>query len=167
MDRGVLWAAAAGEPSGTLLPIAVTETTVQNAGRTIPQSPSVGFAVVIAALLVGIGAAVVRHHDSGHEAATHQEAPDRSEAEQDSRGERTEDVPRTDASLIEGLLDDQGGRMRQTEIVHATGWSKSKVSLLLKEMEAAGRIRKVRIGRENLVLLPGAEPDAVLGDDDG
>lgn len=167
MARGVLWVAAAGEPSGFRLPVAVTETTVQNAGRALPQSPSLGFAVVIAALLVGIGAAVVRRHDFGHETADHPGNADRADPERDSRGECSRDMPRTDADHIEALLGDQGGRMRQTGIVQATGWSKSKVSLLLTEMEAEGRIRKVRIGRENLILLPGTEPDAVLGDADG
>lgn len=167
MGWGVLRDAMAGELSGLFLPIAATETTVPNAGQALPQSPSVGLAVVIAALLVGMGAVVVRRHDFGRQSPDHPEARDRTGRVRAQRRDRRGDGPRTDADHIEALLDDGGGRMRQTAIVQVTGWSKSKVSLLLSEMEADGRVRKVRIGRENLVLLPGAEPDVVLGDADG
>jgi uncharacterized membrane protein len=49
--------------------------------------------------------------------------------------------------------------MRQVAIVEETDWSKSKVSMLLSEMEAEGRISKLRIGRENIVSLDGQEPE--------
>ncbi|MFC7007451.1 helix-turn-helix transcriptional regulator [Halalkalicoccus salilacus] len=52
------------------------------------------------------------------------------------------------------------GRMRQTRIVERTDWSKSKVSMLLSEMEADGALHKLRVGRENIISLPGAEPVA-------
>ncbi len=65
-----------------------------------------------------------------------------------------------DEARVEGLLEEHGGRMRQSAIVEATGWSKSKVSMVLSEMEEADRVRKLRVGRENLVSLPGHEPDA-------
>lgn len=58
------------------------------------------------------------------------------------------------------LLEEHGGRMRQGDIVAQTGWSKSKVSMLLSELEAADRISKLRVGRENIISLPGFEPDA-------
>jgi uncharacterized membrane protein len=49
--------------------------------------------------------------------------------------------------------------MRQVSIVEATDWSKSKVSMLLSEMESEERVSKLRIGRENIVSLNGYEPD--------
>jgi len=73
-----------------------------------------------------------------------------------------------DEARIEGLLEEHGGRMRQSGLVEATGWSKSKVSMVLSEMEDANRIRKLQVGRENIVSLPGHEPDAVASPhDDG
>ncbi|CCQ34334.1 membrane protein [Halorhabdus tiamatea SARL4B] len=72
----------------------------------------------------------------------------------------------TDAALVSDddrvrqLLEDNGGRMKQTEIVEATQWSKSKVSMLLSEMEDEGKVTKLRVGRENIVSLPGSEPEA-------
>jgi hypothetical protein len=57
------------------------------------------------------------------------------------------------------LLETNGGRMRQVSIVEATDWSKSKVSMLLSEMESEGQVSRLRIGRENIVSLDGHEPD--------
>ncbi|ESP88096.1 IclR-like transcriptional regulator [Candidatus Halobonum tyrrellensis G22] len=57
------------------------------------------------------------------------------------------------------LLDEHGGRMPQGAIVNATGWSKSKVSRVLSGMEEDDEIRKISIGRENIVVRHGEEPD--------
>ncbi|WP_324662167.1 helix-turn-helix transcriptional regulator [Haloarcula sediminis] len=58
------------------------------------------------------------------------------------------------------LLEENGGRMKQVDIVETTDWSKSKVSMLLSDMEEAGDISKLRVGRENIISLAGEEPDA-------
>ncbi len=50
--------------------------------------------------------------------------------------------------------------MKQHRIVDETGWSKSKVSVLLSEMEEEGTVSKLRVGRENVVSLDGFEPPA-------
>ena len=69
------------------------------------------------------------------------------------------DGPSDEAQVIQ-LLEANGGRMKQVAIVDATEWSKSKVSMLLSEMEADGTITKLRVGRENIVSLDGYEPAA-------
>jgi hypothetical protein len=66
----------------------------------------------------------------------------------------------TDEDRVVGLLEENGGRMKQVDIVEETGWSKSKVSMLLSDMEDDGEISKLRVGRENIVSLAGHEPDA-------
>ncbi|MDL5360963.1 helix-turn-helix domain-containing protein [Halalkalicoccus sp. NIPERK01] len=66
----------------------------------------------------------------------------------------------TDEERVHRLLESNEGRMRQARIVEETEWSKSKVSMLLSEMEAEGSITKLRIGRENIISHPGFEPDA-------
>jgi len=72
----------------------------------------------------------------------------------------------TDEDRVEALLAERGGRMKQGDIVDELGWSKSKGSRVLSEMAETGRIRKLRIGRENLIECQegGAEGGA---DDDG
>jgi hypothetical protein len=60
----------------------------------------------------------------------------------------------SDEERIERLLDRNGGRMKQANIVKETGWSNAKVSQLLSSMDDADRIDKLRIGRENLISFP-------------
>jgi len=50
--------------------------------------------------------------------------------------------------------------MKQSNIVDSVDWSKAKVSRLLADLEEDGQITKLRLGRENLVCLPGHEPTA-------
>jgi hypothetical protein len=65
----------------------------------------------------------------------------------------------TDEDRVVALLEEHGGRMRQVNIVDETGWSKSKVSMLLSDMDDDDVISKLRVGRENIVSLEGHEPD--------
>jgi hypothetical protein len=60
----------------------------------------------------------------------------------------------SDEERIERLLDENGGRMKQANIVKETGWSNAKVSQLLSAMDEEDRIDKLRIGRENLISFP-------------
>lgn len=66
----------------------------------------------------------------------------------------------TDEDRVLRMLDANGGRMKQVNIVNETGWSKSKVSMLLSDMEEEDLISKLRVGRENVISLKGHEPEA-------
>jgi hypothetical protein len=66
----------------------------------------------------------------------------------------------SDEDRVVALLEQNGGRMKQVNIVEETEWSKSKVSMLLSEMDEAGTISKLRVGRENIISLEGDEPAA-------
>jgi uncharacterized membrane protein len=66
----------------------------------------------------------------------------------------------TDQERVCQLLDEHGGRMKQSKIVDSVDWSKAKVSRLLAELEDEDELTKLRLGRENLVCLPGHEPTA-------
>lgn len=60
----------------------------------------------------------------------------------------------SDEERVEHLLRQNGGRMKQANIVSETGWSNAKVSQLLSAMAEEERVKKLRIGRENLIALP-------------
>ncbi|MFC7187998.1 helix-turn-helix transcriptional regulator [Halorubrum yunnanense] len=66
----------------------------------------------------------------------------------------------SDEERVERLLTENGGRMRQADIVAETGWSDAKVSQLLSEMADGERVEKLRLGRENLISLPDDDSDA-------
>ncbi|SFH49040.1 hypothetical protein SAMN04488066_105197 [Halorubrum aquaticum] len=97
-------------------------------------------------------------------AAGDDDAPDARD-DGDPGGEGEDGEPEEDLSLlsdeerVERLLDRNGGRMRQADIVGETGWSDAKVSQLLSAMADEGRVEKLRLGRENLISLPD-DPDA-------
>ncbi|WP_293032343.1 helix-turn-helix domain-containing protein [Natronococcus sp.] len=80
--------------------------------------------------------------------------------EQAEPGSLTEEELLTDEDRVIKLIRENGGRMKQVNIVKETGWSKSKVSMLLSEMEREGSISKLRVGRENIISLEGFEPEA-------
>lgn len=145
----------------------------------IDGSSALGDSVVwlAAALAVAVvlGAVVVRRSDgsqsSESEAATTEE---RTAETTSAETVETADEPpatvtksdvsaaelRSDEEVVRSLLGENDGRMRQSEIVDETGWSKSKVSMLLSEMAEAGELSKLRVGRENIVSLDGYEPEA-------
>ncbi|PSQ13104.1 hypothetical protein BRC93_00140, partial [Halobacteriales archaeon QS_5_70_15] len=75
-------------------------------------------------------------------------------------GAASDDTPvLTDEDRVRQLLRENGGRLQQGEFVERTDWSKSKVSRLLSGMEEDGEIEKIALGRENLIALPGEEPE--------
>ena len=99
-----------------------------------------------------------RSEDGGSDTA------DPSAQSTDSASENQTPIPDeellSDSDRVVKLLEDNGGRMKQVNIVDETDWSKSKVSMLLSDMEEDGEISKLRVGRENIISLAGHEPDA-------
>ncbi|WP_254543608.1 helix-turn-helix transcriptional regulator [Halomarina pelagica] len=97
-------------------------------------------------------------------------------AANERRGDRTtttepsisDEALLTDEDRVMNLLAENGGRMKQVNIVEETDWSKSKVSMLLSDMEEEGYISKLRVGRENIISRAGDEPRAARSpfDDD-
>ena len=59
------------------------------------------------------------------------------------------------------LVSENGGGMKQGEIVSAVEWSESTVSRRLSKLEDDGTITRYQIGREKLVFLPGNEPESL------
>lgn len=111
--------------------------------------------IVVSSVLFGVGVAVRRTRITSGEPPTRDPRPT-------LEPPRSEPAALTNEEQVIQLLRSNGGRMRQTRIVGETDWSKSKVSMLLSDMEADGTINKLRVGRENIISLPGAEPEAAL-----
>jgi len=143
-------------------------------GSSLPMLP-----VMIGLVLAGIAGAVVwlrRRDDSDGDGAVTVDEPSDAAGATTASATGGPSVPDeellTDEDRVLELLNDNGGRMRQSNIVDETDWSKSKVSMLLSDMEDDGSISKLRVGRENIVSLAGHEPEAVGSpfedeDDDG
>jgi|GEM_PF-2043864 len=67
--------------------------------------------------------------------------------------------PRSDRETVLALLEEHDGKLRQSNIVEETDWSKAKVSRLLARLDDNGDVTKIRLGRENVICLPGQEPE--------
>jgi uncharacterized membrane protein len=91
--------------------------------------------------------------DAGAEAAGAASGAAADDATDEDDGDLDDELL-SDEERVERLLDDNGGRMKQANIVKETGWSNAKVSQLLSAMEEEDRIDKLRIGRENLISFP-------------
>jgi uncharacterized membrane protein len=78
-------------------------------------------------------------------------------ADEDDEGDEVDVELLSDEERVEHLLEQNGGRMKQANIVKETGWSDAKVSQLLSAMADEGRVNKLRLGRENLISLPDDE----------
>lgn len=74
-----------------------------------------------------------------------------------------DDPALTDEERIVRLLASNGGRMKQSQIVDSTDWSKAKVSRLLSAMDQGEEITKLTIGRENIIFLGTMEEASVSG----
>ena len=131
-----------------------------------------GAAAVVGAAIIG-GALLLRRRDTEQAAPTTTptdsettaatpEPADPETPPADEPVESPEDLSLlADDERVLRLLEDNGGRMRQADIVSETDWSDAKVSQLLSSMADDDRITKLRIGRENLISLP--DVDALDG----
>jgi uncharacterized membrane protein len=64
-----------------------------------------------------------------------------------------EEITNKDEQRIIKLIIDEGGTMFQSELVEKTGYSKSKVSLILDRLEAKRILERKRRGMTNAVVL--------------
>ncbi|GGN89188.1 helix-turn-helix transcriptional regulator [Haloarcula pellucida] len=120
-------------------------------------------AVAAAAWRSGAATAALGDDDSGGTAAESPADPDPSTEEREQPAPEpavSDEELLSDSDRVINLLEENGGRMKQVDIVDTTDWSKSKVSMLLSDMEEDGDISKLRVGRENIISLSGQEPDA-------
>lgn len=156
-----------GRPRAVLVPTDGRTETTSGAGGISPMWAALALAVVAA--IVGGGFALyqrggVRPDESPPEPGQDPSASSSGTgaAADDTTAEPISDTELlTDEDRVVQLLEERGGRMKQVEIVEETEWSKSKVSMLLSDMEEEGTLTKIRVGRENIVALAGHEPDAV------
>ncbi len=123
--------------------------------------------IAIIAMLIGVGT-FVRHRGAddgperpgGSSSETEAGLTETSVNTAESTDSLQETDLLTDEDRVVNLIEENGGRMKQVQIVDETGWSKSKVSMLLSEMEDSETISKLRVGRENIISLEGHEPEA-------
>ena len=68
------------------------------------------------------------------------------------REEEQEPLPEDLAQVLE-IIRKEGGRMKQSELRKRLGCSEAKLSLMLADLEHRGKIKKIKKGRGNIVIL--------------
>jgi hypothetical protein len=61
----------------------------------------------------------------------------------------------SDEERVLKLLEANGGRLKQQDVVAELGWSETKTSQVVTDLREAEKVEVYRIGRENVVSLPG------------
>lgn len=115
---------------------------------------AVAFALIGALLALRFAEAFSAEEGADRTAGGASGESDRPSAEGDPAGSS---ASVSDEDRVLELLSKEDGRLRQQAVVDRTGWSKSKVSRLLSTMEERGTIRKVPVGRENVIELADEE----------
>ncbi|MCD6243668.1 MAG: hypothetical protein J7J65_00350, partial [Candidatus Korarchaeota archaeon] len=81
-----------------------------------------------------------------------QEAEELSEEQIQEYRDLLERLDRDESSIVK-ILADSGGRMEQKDLPEMTGFSKSKVSRVLKRLDSLGVIRRTSSGKTKIVEL--------------
>jgi hypothetical protein len=76
-------------------------------------------------------------------------------ATDESEGAAPPEALLSDEERVLALLEDNGGRMKQQDVKESLGWSRTKTSNVVNDLQDAGKVEVYRLGRENTLALPG------------
>lgn len=130
----------------------------------LETDPSVVWQVILGLLAMTCLAAMIGAIAAASLSTTERTTDRRSRRTGDGTDDDEDDRPLDDEQRVLALLEENGGRARQVEIVGATDWSKAKTSRVISRMADEGSVKKIPIGRENLVVLPEESPFEVASE---
>jgi len=166
--RGAETSFVSGEPSIVLRPASAVTTSAagdSDGGTATPGTDGGGTMLP----LLGVGFLFVvaiawRYRDRLGGAADADADADPDASTSDTDGDNAEGAPATDAEAREDLLSneervlqfvrEQGGRVKQQEIVEAFDWTEARTSQIVRDLRDDGSLEGFRLGRENVLKLP-------------
>ncbi|MFB6256547.1 MAG: helix-turn-helix transcriptional regulator [Haloplanus sp.] len=165
-DDAVVWRGAetsfvSGEPSVVLRPASAVTTTAGSGGSggsggTPTPTPTGGSGSVLpllgVGLLVAVGAVAWRYRDRFGN-ATGPDTPPAHGTSGDDGGDAREDLLSNEERVLQ-FVRDQGGRVKQQEIVEAFDWTEARTSQIVRDLRDDGNLEGFRLGRENVLKLP-------------
>lgn len=103
--------------------------------------PHWAYLLLVLAVLVGITALLLMR---------------KKKAPEEKKGETKEEKRAEKADLAEILafIKKEGGRTTQKDLRKAIPYSEGKISLMLAELESQGKVKKIKKGRGNIIILP-------------
>jgi hypothetical protein len=173
--RGAETSFVSGEPSVVLRPASTVTTTAAAGGEdggTATGTPPEGGGSSLPLLGVGLLAAVVgavawRYRDrlgdgedvpaAGADTGAPAAAAD-TDATVAAGDDAREDLLSNEERVLQ-FVRDQGGRVKQQEIVAAFDWTEARTSQIVRDLREEGDLEGFRLGRENVLKLPDDEDD--------
>jgi len=182
-DRAVVWegelAFDAGQPRVVAVPegtaptrtatngVGATETTEGGGDGGADSSVPLLLGIVLGAMVVAAGAWLYTRRE-GNTGPLGAGDDDGTAAGGAAAGGDTDNGP--PAKLLSNeervlkLLEQNGGRMKQQEVADQLDWTAAKTSQVVSDLRDDGELDSFRLGRENVLTLPGVELET--GDDD-
>ena len=143
---------------------------------------TLGVALFVFAGLVGTGALALRRRRSADESEDDKDAPagttaapgesaagegaPESEAGESAGSEPPEELLSNEERVL-ALLEEKGGRVKQQDVVQTLDWSETKTSEVVSDLRESNRIEVYRLGRNNVLALPGTGLGYESGDESG
>lgn len=169
-DRAAVWVGPTDfGPDRPRVVLAADAASFADPGSRLPTRGGLSDSLVVAGLLglVAVGGGLVRRRDrilgrlrgageSGDEAAG------------DDGDEGPPEELLSNEEQVLSLVDERGGRTKQQDVVETLEWTETKTSDVVADLREAGDLEVYRLGRENVLALPGeAGFDVGGGEDDG
>ncbi|GAB6862081.1 hypothetical protein ACFR97_05475 [Haloplanus litoreus] len=179
--RGAETSFVSGEPSIVLEPASAVTTTGAGADGSGDDGPGTATAspegtsgslpvLGLGLLFVLFGLAVWRYRDRfrGDAGATTARTGDDggAGAPTDETGDEAREDLLSNEERVLQFVREQGGRVKQQEIVEAFDWTEARTSQIVRELRDDGELDGFRLGRENVLKLPD-EGEQPLKPDDG
>jgi hypothetical protein len=162
--RGAETSFVSGEPSVVLRPAPTVTTTSggdggsgdggsggDGGGATTPSSDGGSMLPLVGLGLLVVGAVAWRYRDrfGGTEPAT-----TAANGGSDGGGEASDEDLLSNEERVLQFVREQGGRVKQQEIVEAFDWTEARTSQIVRDLRDDGSLEGFRLGRENVLKIP-------------
>jgi len=168
--RGAETSFVSGEPSVVLRPASTVTTTsggggdggtgddgtgddgTGDGGATTPSSDGGSMLPLVGVgLLFAVGAVAWRYRDRFGK--TEDDVDDTSEPTANGGDDDVADLLSNEERVLQ-FVREQGGRVKQQEIVEAFDWTEARTSQIVRDLRDDGSLEGFRLGRENVLKLP-------------
>ncbi|AXG08527.1 helix-turn-helix transcriptional regulator [Haloplanus rubicundus] len=165
--RGAETSFVSGEPSVVLRPASTVTTTADggaggdgsdggggdgDGGATTPSSDGGSMLPLVGlGLLFVVGAVAWRYRDRFGENA---DDADGTETPAANGGDADDEDLLSNEERVLQFVREQGGRVKQQEIVEAFDWTEARTSQIVRDLRDDGSLEGFRLGRENVLKLP-------------
>ena len=104
----------------------------------------VNWAIALGVAALAVLAALLWRHQKRHAAPKKEE----------TKKEEAKPVTKADLEDILAFVRKEGGRTTQKDLRKAIPYSEAKISLMVAELESQGKLKKIKKGRGNIIILP-------------